>query len=61
VFIGSDFHDIKPYKEFEVSPPNEWVDLDINLSAGMKTDGCGTPDLSTQPASTGRGTSGRQR
>jgi Carbohydrate family 9 binding domain-like len=33
VFIGSDFHDIKRYKEFEVSPQNEWVDLDINLSA----------------------------
>ena len=22
---GSDFHDIKRYKEFEVSPPNEWL------------------------------------
>jgi len=33
VFIGSDFHDIKRYKEFEVSPQNEWVDLDINLNA----------------------------
>ena len=27
VFIGSDFKDIKLYKEFEVSPHNEWVDL----------------------------------
>jgi hypothetical protein len=31
VFIGSDFKDIKRYKEFEVSPQAEWVDLDIDL------------------------------
>ena len=31
VFIGSDFQNIKRYKEFEISPPGEWVDLDINL------------------------------
>jgi hypothetical protein len=31
VFIGSDFTDIQRYKEFEVSPQGEWVDLDINL------------------------------
>ncbi len=31
-FIGSDFQDIKRYKEFEVSPQGEWVDLDINLA-----------------------------
>jgi Carbohydrate family 9 binding domain-like len=30
-FIGSDFKDIKHYKEFEVSPQGEWVDLDIDL------------------------------
>lgn len=30
-FIGSDFDNIKLYKEFEVSPQGEWVDLDINL------------------------------
>lgn len=30
-FIGSDFQDINRYKEFEVSPQGEWVDLDINL------------------------------
>jgi len=29
-FIGSDFKDIKRYKEFEVSPHNEWIDLDID-------------------------------
>ena len=30
-FIGSDFQNIKRYKEFEISPQGEWVDLDINL------------------------------
>lgn len=30
-FIGSDFHDIRKYKEFEVSPQGEWVDLSIDL------------------------------
>jgi len=32
VFIGSDFENIRRYKEFEVSPQAEWVDLDIDLS-----------------------------
>lgn len=31
VFIGSDFQNIKRYKEFELSPQNEWIDLDVNL------------------------------
>jgi len=31
VFIGSNFENIKHYKEFEVSPQGEWIDLDINL------------------------------
>lgn len=31
VFIGSDFQDIDRYKEFEVSPQSEWVDLAIDL------------------------------
>jgi hypothetical protein len=31
VFIGSDFIDIQRYKEFEISPQGEWMDLDINL------------------------------
>ena len=31
MFLGSDFKDIKRYKEFEVSPQNEWIDLDVNL------------------------------
>lgn len=30
-FIGSDFQHIRRYKEFEVSPRGEWVDLDIDL------------------------------
>jgi hypothetical protein len=32
VFIGSDFHNIRHYKEFEVSPQNEWIDLNIDLN-----------------------------
>jgi hypothetical protein len=39
VFIGSDFKDIKRYKEFEVSPQNEWVDLDIDLKKPHHEDG----------------------
>ena len=31
VFIGADFKNIKRYKEFEISPQGEWVDLDIHL------------------------------
>jgi hypothetical protein len=31
VFIGDDFRNIRRYKEFEVSPQGEWVDLDVNL------------------------------
>jgi hypothetical protein len=30
-FIGADFNDIRRYKEFEISPQGEWVDLDIDL------------------------------
>ena len=30
VFIGSDFADIKRYKEFEVSPHNEWIALGVH-------------------------------
>jgi hypothetical protein len=30
VFVGSDFKTITRYKEFEVSPQGEWVDLDID-------------------------------
>lgn len=31
VFIGSNFQNIKRYKEFEISPQGEWIDLNINL------------------------------
>jgi hypothetical protein len=31
LFIGCDFQNIRHYKEFEVSPQGEWVDLDVNL------------------------------
>ena len=30
IFIGPDFQNIYRYKEFEVSPQSEWVDLDID-------------------------------
>jgi hypothetical protein len=31
MFLGSDFENIRRYKEFEISPRAEWIDLDINL------------------------------
>jgi hypothetical protein len=39
VFIGSDFTNIRRYKEFEVSPQGEWVDLDIDLNKPHHEDG----------------------
>ena len=39
LFIGSNFQDIRRYKEFEVSPQGEWVDLDINLALPHHEDG----------------------
>lgn len=39
VFIGSDFRNIRRYKEFEVSPQGEWVDLDIDLDSPRPEDG----------------------
>jgi hypothetical protein len=39
VFIGSDFQNIRRYKEFEVSPQGEWVDLDIDLNNPHHEDG----------------------
>ena len=38
-FIGSDFQNIRRYKEFEISPQGEWVDLDINLDSSHREDG----------------------
>jgi hypothetical protein len=39
LFIGSNFQDIRRYKEFEVSPQGEWIDLDINLALPHHEDG----------------------
>jgi hypothetical protein len=39
VFIGSDFKNIRRYKEFEMSPQGEWVDLDIDLEKPHHEDG----------------------
>ena len=39
VFIGSDFENIRYYKEFEVSPRGEWVDLAIDKEPGGKLNG----------------------
>lgn len=39
VFIGADFKNIKRYREFEVSPRGEWVDLDINLEKPLPEGG----------------------
>lgn len=38
-FIGADFNNIRRYKEFELSPQGEWVDLDIDLSQPHHEDG----------------------
>jgi len=38
-FIGADFKDIHRYKEFELSPQGEWVDLDIDLDLPHQEDG----------------------
>ena len=32
VFVGADFEKIWQYREFEISPQGEWVDLDIDLT-----------------------------
>jgi hypothetical protein len=39
VFIGSNFENIRRYREFEISPQGEWTDLDINLDAPHHEDG----------------------
>jgi hypothetical protein len=39
VFIGSNFHNIRRYKEFEISPQGEWIDLDIDLEKPHHEDG----------------------
>ncbi len=39
VFLGSDFKDIRHYKEFEISPQGEWIDLDVDLNKPHHEDG----------------------
>jgi hypothetical protein len=39
VFIGSDFQNLRRYREFEMSPLGEWVDLDIDLAKPHHEDG----------------------
>ncbi len=39
IFVGSDFQNIRRYKEFEISPQGEWVDLDIDLNRPHHEDG----------------------
>ncbi|MGA8868882.1 MAG: carbohydrate-binding family 9-like protein [Candidatus Sulfotelmatobacter sp.] len=39
VFIGSDFQNIRRYREFEISPQGEWIDLDIDLAKPHHEDG----------------------
>lgn len=40
VFVGADYQHIGRYKEFEVSPQDDWVDLDVDWdrSKGKETD-----------------------
>ncbi len=39
VFLGSDFRNIRHYKEFEISPQGEWIDLDVDLNKPHHEDG----------------------
>ena len=39
VFLGTDFKNIRKYKEFEISPQGEWIDLDIDLNKPHHEDG----------------------
>lgn len=39
MFIGADFQNIRRYKEFEISPQGEWIDLDIDLANPHHEDG----------------------
>ena len=41
VFVGTDFDRIWKYKEFQVSPQNEWVDLDIDRKNPLPEGGWG--------------------
>ncbi len=39
MFIGSDFDKIEAYKEFELSPQGEWLDLDVDLTSPTRGQG----------------------
>ena len=39
VFLGSNYENIRRYKEFEISPQGEWVDLDIDRDSTRPEDG----------------------
>lgn len=39
VFVGADFEKIHHYREYQVSPQGEWVDLDINRQEPKSTEG----------------------
>jgi hypothetical protein len=39
VFLGADFENIRRYREFEVSPQGEWVDVDVDLDSANHEDG----------------------
>jgi len=39
LFIGSDFKNIQHYREFELSPQGEWLDLDIDLAKAHHGEG----------------------
>ena len=32
-FLGSDWNEIRRYREFEIAPTGDWIDLAIDLSA----------------------------
>lgn len=38
-FLGSDFNNIRRYREFEVSPRGEWLDVDVDLAKPHPVDG----------------------
>ncbi len=39
IFVGSDFDNIRHYREFQVSPQAEWVDLDIDRAKPLPEGG----------------------
>ena len=39
IFMGTDFENIHQYREYQVSPQGEWVDLDINTKKPSRDGG----------------------